>query len=59
MEVDAQARGQAVPARTDLRMILDGLEALLDLADQLRCRRAIVVGDEAPDLDEILFGAFG
>jgi hypothetical protein len=59
MEVDAQARGQSIPAWSDLRMVLDGLEARLDLVDQLRCRRAVVGGDEAPDLDQVLLGALG
>jgi hypothetical protein len=59
VEVDTEARGQSIPTRPDFRMIQDGLEARLDLPDQLRCRRAIIGGDEAPDLDQILFGALG
>ena len=59
MEVDAQARGQSIPPRTDLRMVLDGLEARLELPDQLRCRHAVIGGDEAPDLDQVLLGALG
>jgi len=51
VEVDAEARGQSIPPWSDLRMALDGLEARLDLPDQLRCRRAVIGGDEAPDLD--------
>jgi hypothetical protein len=31
MEVDAQAFGQLIPTWSDLRMVLDGLEARLDL----------------------------
>jgi len=48
-----------VPAGTDLGMNLDRGETLLDLADQLRCGPTIVLGDEALEFDEILFGAFG
>jgi hypothetical protein len=59
MEVYAQACGQLILTWSDLRMVLDGLEARLDLPNQLRCRRAVVTGDEAPDLDQILFGALG
>jgi hypothetical protein len=59
MEVHAQAFGQLIPRWSDLRMVLDGLEARLDLPDQLRCRRAVVGSDEAPDLDQILLGALG
>jgi hypothetical protein len=59
MEVDAQAFGQLIPTWSDLRMVLDGLEARLNLADQLRCRRAVISGDEALDLDQVLLRAFG
>jgi len=59
MKVYAQALRQVVPARADLRMLPNGVEAILDLANQLRRGLAVVLGDEAPDLDKILFGAFG
>ena len=59
IEVDAQALGQLIPTWSDLRMVLDGLEASLDLPDQLRCRCTVVGGDEAPDFDQVLFGALG
>ncbi len=36
MEVDAEAFGQSIPTRPDLRMLSDGLEARLDLPYQLR-----------------------
>ncbi len=59
VEVRPQPRGQTLAARADLRMRLDRREMPLDLADQLRGGPAIVLGDEAPDVDEILFGAVG
>jgi hypothetical protein len=59
MEVDAQACGQSIPTWSNLRMVLDGLEARLNLPDQLRCRCTVVGGDEAPDFDQVLFGALG
>ena len=40
-------------------MRLDSRERPLVLADQLRCGPAIVLGDETPDVDEILLGAVG
>ena len=51
VDVDAQAIDQSIPMWSDLGMVPDGLEARLDLPDQLRCRRAVIGGDEAPDLD--------
>ena len=59
MEVRPQPRGQTLAARANLRMRLDRREMPFDLADQLRGGPAIVLGDEAPDVDEILLGAVG
>ncbi len=57
VEMRPQPRTQTLAARADLGMRQDSRETLLDIADQLRCGPAIVLGDEGPEVDEILLGA--
>ena len=59
VKMHPQPLGQAITPRADLGVQLHSREALLDLADQLRRRPAVVLGDEAPDVDKILLSALG
>jgi hypothetical protein len=60
VEMDPQAGREVVPARSQLRVNQQRFEAGLDFARERRCGGGTLpLGDERPNLDQVLFGLLG
>ena len=60
VEMDPQAGREVLPARSQLRMNEQRLEAGLDFAHERRSGGGSPpLGDERPNLDQVLFGLLG